>query len=74
MWKVIRGNRPYLLNREPHSTHIKILEEEGFNIVCDKKTKSKSGITRNELTQRFKDISDDDITTSSAFIQAIKQY
>ena len=27
MWKVIRGNRPYLLNREPHSTHIKILKK-----------------------------------------------
>jgi SAM-dependent methyltransferase len=74
MWKLIRGNRPYLLNREPHSTHIRILEEESFNIVCDKKIKSKSHITRNKLAQRFKDISDDDITTSGSFIQAIKQY
>ena len=74
MWKLIRGNRAYLLNREPHSTHIRILEEEGFNIVCDKKTKLKSHIARNKLAQRFKDISDDDLTTSSSFIQAIKQY
>ena len=72
MWKLIRGKRPYLLNREPHSTHLKMLNEEGFKIICDKITKSKSNINRNSLARRFRWMSDDDMTTSGAFIQAVK--
>lgn len=71
VWKLIRGKRPYLLNREPHSTHIRIAEEEGFKVVCDKKIKSESSLTTNDLASRFKSISDDDLTTSGAFIQAV---
>jgi len=72
VWKLIRGKRPYLINREPHSTHIAILEEEGFKIVCDIKYKSKSDLNRDKLASRFKSISDSDLTTSGAFIQAVK--
>ena len=72
MWKLIRGKRPYLLNREPHSTHITILKEEGYGVVCDKKIKSKSSLTIDDLASRFKSISDNDLTTSGAFIQATK--
>jgi len=72
MWKLLRGKRPYLLNREPHSTHVAILKEEGFRVVCDKKIKSKSSFTIDDLASGFKSISDDDLTTSGAFIQAVK--
>lgn len=72
IWKILRGNRPYLLNRKPHSSHITIIEEEGFRVVCDKKVNSKSIITRNDLASRFKTIPDDDLTTSGTFIQAVK--
>lgn len=72
MWKLIRGKRPYLLNREPHSTHIAIMKEEGYRVVCDKKIKSKSSFTIDDLPSRFKFISDDDLTTSGTFIQAVK--
>ena len=72
MWKLIRGKRPYLLNREPHSTHIAILIEEGFKVVCNKKIKSESRFTINELAPKFKSISGDDLITSGAFIQAVK--
>ncbi|MEC4686588.1 MAG: methyltransferase domain-containing protein [Nitrospirota bacterium] len=71
-WKLLRGKRPYLLNREPHSTHVAIMKEEGFRVVCDKKIKSKSRFTIDDLASRFKSISDDDLTTSGAFIQAVK--
>jgi SAM-dependent methyltransferase len=71
MWKLIRGRRPYLLNREPLSKHIAIMREEGFDVVCLKKVKAKSNLTKNDLSQRFKFISEEDITTSGAFIQAV---
>jgi len=72
VWKIIRGKRPFLLNREPHSTHLNLLSREGFAVLCDKKIKSESCINRDKLPHRFKDISDDDLTTSAAFIQASK--
>lgn len=72
IWKLIKGKRPYLLNREPRSTHIALLKEVGYKIVCDNKIKSKSSLTRDDLASRFKYITDDDLTTSGAFIQAVK--
>ena len=72
MWKLIKGKRPYLLNREPHSTHIAILKEENFRVVCDKKNESTSSLTKAALAPSFKSISDDDLITSGAFIQAVK--
>lgn len=73
IWKLIRGKRPYLINREPHSTHISILKEEGYSVVCDKKINTKSNINKDDLATRFKAISDDDLTTSGALIQAVKK-
>lgn len=73
MWKLIRGRRPYLLNREPLSTHISIMRQEGFNIVCLRKTKMGSKLTKSDLSLRFRSISNDDLTTSDAFIQAVLQ-
>jgi len=72
MWKLIRGKRPYLLNREPHSTHTNILLEEGYRIVCDVKSKSESRLAADDFASRFQSISNDDLTTSGAFIQAVK--
>jgi hypothetical protein len=73
MWKLFLGGKPYLLNRSPHSTHIALLNEEDFKIVCDKKIRTESSLTIDKLASRFKTIvSEDDLITSGAFIQAVK--
>ncbi len=72
VWSLLKGRRPYFINRQPHSTHIQLLESVGFKIICDLKTKDFTGIQRSSLAPRFNDISDDDLTTKTAFIQAIK--
>lgn len=74
VWKLMTGNRPYFLNREPHSTHVRLLQENGFRIVFDERITSKSTISRDRLAKRFRSLSDDDITTSGAFIQGIKEH
>jgi hypothetical protein len=71
-WTIIKGRRPYLLNREPHSRHIRLLEKHNFRIVCDKTVKSASSLPKETLARRFRSMSDDDLTTSGAFIQAVK--
>lgn len=72
VWRLIEGKKHYLLNRQPHSAHISLLQKFGFEVVCDMKTKDTSGIERKHLASRFKNMSDDDLITSTAFIQAVK--
>lgn len=71
-WKLIKGNRPYLLNRKPHSAHLRLMNEFGFKVRCDLTINKPSNICRSDLARRFKDLSEDDLTTSGAFIQAVK--
>jgi len=71
-WKLIRGNRPYLLNRAPYSEHQNLLEKTGFKLLHEKKKFLDSAISRKDLAQRFASISDDDLLTSGAYILANK--
>jgi len=73
IWKVIRGKRSYLLNREPHSMHINLQKKGGFKILADIRIQNTTGIARKHLAPRFKHLSDDDLTTSGAFIMSVKQ-
>ena len=71
-WAVIKGNRPFLINREPHSTHIRLIKNAGFELLCDNKIKRKSKINRTKIASQFKYLADEDLNTSGAFIQARK--
>jgi SAM-dependent methyltransferase len=72
IWKLMKGKKPYLINRQSHSLHIDLLRKSGFKIIYDSRTQDTSGIERKHLALKFKNISDDDLVTSSAFIIAIK--
>ncbi len=72
MWYLIKGKRPYLLNREPHSKHIALLKDAGFRIQCDKVVKSRSNLKKSALAMRFKSMDDEDLVISGACIQAVK--
>ncbi|HBP89236.1 MAG TPA: methyltransferase domain-containing protein [Nitrospirales bacterium] len=72
IWKLIKGRRTYLLNREPHSTHIRLIKEVGFKILCDEIVYSKSEVRKEDLAIRFRSLDKEDLLTSGAFIQAIK--
>jgi Methyltransferase domain len=68
-WSMLRGRRTFLINREPHSTHIRLLREAGFDVVCDEVV-SGPAADRSTLARRFAQLSDEDLITSGAFIQA----
>ena len=72
-WELIKGKRPYFINRQPHSAHIDILKKNGSELVCDIRDIDNSGIDRSQLASIFKNISNDDMTTCTAFIQAVKK-
>ena len=73
MWTLIKGRRPYLVNRQPHSVHIRIMQDLGFEVVCDETSRSESTLSCSDLAPRFATMSDDDLVTSDAFIQCVKQ-
>lgn len=70
LWKIMVGRRAYLLNRQPHSVHVKLIEQSGFRILEDTVVRSDSRLRKEQLASRFRGLSDDDITTSGAFIVA----
>lgn len=72
MWKLARGKQVWLINRAPHSVHVRLMREAGFRIVEDAPVKAHSKIERRQLAPQFRDVTDDDLTTCDAFIQAIK--
>lgn len=72
VWKLIRGTRPYLINREPCTTHINLITDAGFKVICDIRTTSTSKYKTNQLALEFRSISEDDLITSGIFIQAVK--
>jgi hypothetical protein len=66
---MIVGNRPYLINREPYSTHASLIADRGFEITREMRDRI-SGIPRNKLASRWVVMSDDDLVTSGAVVQA----
>lgn len=70
-WWLMRGKRPYMLNREPHSGHVELLHRAGFAVTCDLQSKG-PGIDRALLASRFQGLSENDIVTNGALIQVRK--
>jgi hypothetical protein len=70
VWKVVVGRRSYLLNRQPHSVHVDLIRRSGFQIIDDTVFRSVSHLRRKQLAPRFRALSDDDLSTSGAFIVA----
>ncbi len=71
-WKLIKGKRAYLLNREPYSTHKHLLDSAGFEIVREIKSSDSSGLPREQLSARFRQLSEEDLTTRTVHILARK--
>ena len=77
-WKLIKGNRPYLINREPISKHLEAAQDAGFEIILVLPVKTfpsdvyTGAIERDKLAQKFRNISEEDFTTTSAYILARK--
>jgi len=70
-WRLVRGTRPYLINRLPHSAHLRAIEGAGFRIVSDV-VREGTPPSRAYLARRFLDLSDTDLKTSGSYIQALK--
>ncbi|KXB07502.1 hypothetical protein AKJ52_00125 [candidate division MSBL1 archaeon SCGC-AAA382C18] len=73
IWKLIRGNRKYLINRKPLTSHLKLLHKFNFDIIEVDIEKEESGIGRKQLSSRFKGMTNIDLKSKSAQIIAKKR-
>jgi len=77
-WKLIKGNRPYLINREPLSKHLEYAQDAGFEIISVVPVKTFPSeeyigtIERKKLAKKFRNMSEEDFTTTSAYVLARK--
>ncbi len=71
-WKIIRGQRPYLINREPLSRHVEEAERAGFQTRTLTRNTDTSGISRQELVAKFQFVTDEDLITKQAFWQVVR--
>lgn len=69
MWRVVRGTRRYLINREPASTHLELLRRYGFEPVNIERRQADPG-EGFRPAPRFRTLSPDDASTRGVFLQA----
>lgn len=72
VWRLLRGRRPYLLNREPCGTHLRLLRETGFEILAVERQRQQSRLRGDQLARPFRGMADEDLTTAGAFVVARK--
>lgn len=72
LWNLIKGGRPYLINRFPMSIHSELLNKNGFivnNIIYSRGLP----LERKRLAKRFRHLSEEDLKTKGCYLQASKQ-
>jgi hypothetical protein len=68
-WRIVRGTRPYFINREPLSRHLGLLAKYGFALVhVEKQQASVDPAFR--PARRFKGMDRHDVSTRGVFVQA----
>lgn len=72
-WRFVRGGRPFLLNRLPHTAHRERLAASRFDVVADVRARAATEVARDELAPRFHAMSEDDLTTCGALLQAVRR-
>jgi len=72
-WAVVRGRRRFAINREPLATHLQLIAAAGLEVVNVHRTIQASTIARSDLAPRFRTVSEEDLRTSSAIVQAVKR-
>lgn len=71
-WKIIQGGRKYTINREPHSTHLRLHNKNYFKILHIIANAQSNLLKVKDLAKRFKHLSDADLNTSGSYILSQK--
>lgn len=72
IWTLMRGRRPWFVNRVPHSAQRKLQANAGLNILAEILQKGGHGISRSQLVTPFENLSDQDLVTAGAMLVSKK--
>lgn len=72
-WKIVKGGKLFLINREPISKHIELHSKYGFKILINAPIKMENKLNRNQFSSKYQNLSEEDITTSVTYILSKKQ-
>jgi SAM-dependent methyltransferase len=67
-WKLVRGKREFLLNREPISTHLGYARKVGFGMLMLRREHAPLGLQAHALLERFRRMEAVDAQTSEALL------
>jgi hypothetical protein len=68
LWSLVRGKRHYLINRMPHQVHLDLLRANGLGVVQSQLLRRVDGLTRDQFSPEFREMSPRDATTALASI------
>jgi hypothetical protein len=71
-WRLLRGRRPYLINRVSCQGHLDALMRNGFNVVDLIRFERDPEVTREQLAPEFRDLDERERRTAGAYILASK--
>ncbi|MCB5295714.1 MAG: class I SAM-dependent methyltransferase [Candidatus Cloacimonetes bacterium] len=66
-WKIMVGGRKFSVNRKPHSFYVELFERNHLKLLYILKYTHPTHLSRNQLAQKFRSFSDDDLTTSGGY-------
>lgn len=72
-WFLVKGGRSFLINRQPLSTHIAMHDKYGFEILESQEVRRENRIEKHSLAERFRNLSDEDLTTSGVYLLSKKR-
>ena len=70
MWTLVQGRRGWTINREPLSTHLRLIEKHGFRVAGLHKDLRPDGLKREQMAERWQRFPDEDLACSGVSIQA----
>lgn len=72
-WRIIRGRDPWSINREPCSTHRRLLAGNGLALLGEQLARAPATLAPRRLAARFRGMSEEDRTVNCAYFLCIKQ-
>src|SRR5262249_44088460 len=67
-WRLARGRREFLLNREPLATHLARAKKAGFEVLLLKRDYAEGGIKAESLSHPFQLLDNEDARTRGAIL------
>lgn len=72
LWNLMRGRRPWFVNRMPHSVHHQLQKQAGFEMLVDVAQTQEQGLRRSQLAEGFRSLSDKDLSTAGAMFVSVR--